>query len=95
MYERDDVKKHVSAIPTYEVEALQFAAKMIGKIIKRRQDLGWTQSQLAKKTGIKQSNISRFEAAETIPRVDTLLTITFALGMKVDLGFEDQKYTII
>lgn len=89
-YARDDVTKLVSSIPSCEIEALQLSATLIGKIIERRQVLGWTQKQLAEITGLKQANISRFESAQIIPRTDTLLTIALALGLKVDLNINEK-----
>lgn len=43
---------------------LQLANRL--KLIRQRN--GWTQSELAKKVGLKQATISHFENALTVPR---------------------------
>ena len=42
-----------------------------------------TQEELARRTGIRQSNISRIESGACSPRISTLQKIADALGMKL------------
>lgn len=59
----------------------------LSKILKER---GWTQSQLAEKTGVNQASISRFD---TQTRHDDrhLFAISSALGCKIEDLFEVEK----
>lgn len=45
-----------------------------------------SQRDLAKKTGIKQPMIARIENFDTIPRLDTLVKISRALELKIELS---------
>ena len=49
-----------------------------------RQKRGWTQTELARKAGVKQSVLSYIESGKTKhPRIDTLSAIASALGVSV------------
>lgn len=55
---------------------------MIKKLRERR---GWTQSELARKAGIKQGVLSDIETGKTKhPRIDTIAAIAQALGVPVE-----------
>lgn len=54
------------------------------RITEIRNSLGWTQEQLAERTGLAQSNIARIEAGRYSSRLDTLALIAEAFGCKVD-----------
>ena len=47
-----------------------------------------TQKELAEKTGIRQSNISRIESGASSPTVDTLARIAAGLGKKLKIEFQ-------
>ena len=50
-----------------------------------RQKLGWSQSELARRAGIKQGVLSYIENGRTKhPRSDTLAAIASALGVTVE-----------
>lgn len=54
-----------------------------------REDAGLSLRELAHKTGIDASALSRYERGRKIPRVDTVETIATALGM--ELGFRPAR----
>lgn len=59
-------------------------AEHIGKTIqKMRDEKGWTQTQLAEKSGLQQSHISRLEAGAHSPSWKTLEKIAKALDVEV------------
>lgn len=45
-----------------------------------------TQSELAEKSGIRQSNISRIENGNAVPRLDTLCALASAMGKKIRIA---------
>lgn len=57
----------------------------IGQNIKKyRKEIGLTQTQLAKKLGIIQSNIHRWEADKIIPSIETIKKLAETLDISVD-----------
>jgi len=46
-----------------------------------------TQKELAEKTGIRQSNISRIENGSASPTIDTLARIAAGLGKQLKIDF--------
>lgn len=57
-----------------------------------REKQNWSQKYIAEKTGIPNSNISRYETGTRKPDVDTLITLADFLGCSVDylLGISDE-----
>lgn len=54
------------------------------RIKKRRQELGWTQDQLAQKAGISKSFLSDLENGKRSVGAENLLDIARALGVSLD-----------
>lgn len=70
------------------IEVSSKVARIILALIEERVKKGLTQQQLADKCGMKQSAIARMESIESIPRLDTIIRVTTALGMTMDSGRE-------
>lgn len=59
---------------------------MIQKILRaRRQELGWSQADVAKKMGAAQSQISEYENGNAQPTLSVLESWAFVLGYRVGL----------
>ena len=54
-----------------------------------RKELGLTQSELGKRAGISQPNITRFESGHYNPSLEFLVKIAGAMGKKVKVTLED------
>lgn len=54
------------------------------RIRQRRQELGWTQDQLAQKAGISKSFLSELENGKRSVSANNLLDIARALGVSID-----------
>ena len=52
-----------------------------------RSSQGMTQSRLAERSGLKQSNISRIESGEDMPTLETLHAVAKGLGKKLEIRF--------
>ncbi|GAB4259421.1 helix-turn-helix domain-containing protein [Thermincola ferriacetica] len=88
----DDFEQLVKSVHTEEeFNELKFVSDLISDLVKARIDKGWTQTELAQRTGLKQSAIARLESQSTIPKIDTLFKIAYALGLK--LVIEDATKT--
>ena len=61
----------------------------------RREELGWSQRQLAERAGMSQPSVGRFEAGGTNPTLPLLERLAQALGLTAEwLGAEDQARLI-
>ena len=56
-------------------------------ILKARNEKNLTQAELAKSSGIRQSNISRIETGQVVPSLATLRKIAKGLDMKLEIRF--------
>lgn len=80
-----DVVAGVRAISGAEKQEIRLLDAIVAVIVKRREFLGWTQQQVAEKCGLTQTAIARLENQGAIPRMDTLIKVADALGLKVQL----------
>ena len=64
------------------LRALQFKYRMINLLIQERGRLGWTQEQLAERSGIGQPEISKIERGRKSPTLETYARLAAALGME-------------
>lgn len=58
-------------------------------LINERTHSGYTQKQLAEKTGLSQANISRIENGQASPSIATLKKIADSIGKKLVIEFVD------
>lgn len=76
-------KEYIALQPEYEI---------IDKLIRARTEQGITQKELAKKCGIKQSNISRLENGKGNPTIKFLQKIADALDSDLFIEFRKRSY---
>lgn len=70
-----------------EYEALQPEYEVIKALIGARIEQNLTQEQLAKLSGIRQSNISRIESGACSPTIATLGQLANGMGKKLRIEF--------
>lgn len=70
-----------------EYEAIRPEYEAIRAVIAARLECNMTQKELAEKTGIRQSNISRIENGTSSPTVDTLARIAAGMGKQLKIEF--------
>ena len=70
-----------------EYEAIQPEYEVIRALIGARIAQNMTQAQLAEKSGIRQSNISRIESGSCSPTVSTLQQLAEGMGKKLHIEF--------
>lgn len=90
----DDYMKEIEE-DTIETQTIRQIAHMVADIVRRRKMLGWTQEEVAKKAGLTQAQVERLENSSQIPRVDTLIKVAVALGLKIKLNeVEEESATV-
>ena len=63
-----------------EIRESDLRVAIIGELIKARQEQNLSQRDLEQLSGVKQPIISRMEAGETSPQIDTVLRVLAPLG---------------
>lgn len=71
-----------------EWDALQPEHALVQAMIDARKRTGLTQQQLAEKTGISQSDISKFETGGGNPSIKTLQRLATGMGMILHVEFK-------
>jgi predicted transcriptional regulator len=84
-----DVRDQLTSLTEEQKEQSQISADLISTIVKRRNELGLSQRQLADKCGIHYVAIARLEKNGVIPRIDTLSKIVKPLGLRIKLELTD------
>ena len=56
-------------------------------VLRTRNEEHLTRSELAERTGLRQSNISRIEKGQTMPSIATFSKIAHDLGKRLEIGF--------
>ena len=72
-----------------EYEASREDFEVARALIAARLDAHLTQKELAQKSGIRQSNISRIENGNSSPTVSTLQALANGMGKKLKISFID------
>lgn len=92
----DDFKRAQLKDPEFaaEYKALEPDYEIIRQIIRARIDQDLTQSELAARVGIKQSNISRLESGTYNPSLDFLKKIASGLGKELHIEFRDISHQL-
>jgi HTH-type transcriptional regulator/antitoxin HipB len=70
----------------YEQARLRF--ELADAVRARREELGWSQRQLAERAGMSQPGVARFEAGGTNPTLPLLERLAAALGLTLAVSLE-------
>ncbi len=82
--EFDQIVKSSMSEEEYERHIL--ISKISADLIRLRLEKSMTQTDLAKKSGLKQSAIARLESEEVLPKLNTLLKLAKALDANINLN---------
>ena len=74
----DDVEREI--FTPEELAESDVRVAIMCELIKARRERGISQRKLEEMTGIKQSVIARMETGKSMPKLDTIVKILFALG---------------
>lgn len=75
--------KEIDPIVKTDIEEMETLATIVSKIIERRNELGYSQRDLANLCGLPHSSVARIETYKVMPKVDTLIKIMIPLGLKL------------
>lgn len=85
LQENPDVKK--------EVDLLEFKYEIISALIKYRRKNNISQKEFAKRIGVKQQMISRFEKGNVDPRLSFISKVLYGINIKINLTEKDYVMT--
>lgn len=74
-----------------EYEKMQPEFDVTKTLMESRIEQNMTQKELAERTGIRQSNISRIENGVSSPNISTLQKLAEGLGMSLQIKFVPRK----
>ncbi|WP_290768082.1 MULTISPECIES: helix-turn-helix domain-containing protein [Exiguobacterium] len=84
-------KKYADIVGNDHVEKLQQQGYIAAQIKKQRRQLNISQQELADRIGKPKSTIGRIEAGLTIPRADTLYSLSKALNIPLIIDGTNQN----
>ena len=88
MRTREDYKKDAkstSDVVKQDIEEMEVLAAIVTAIIDRRNELGYTQRDLAVICGLPQSSVAIIEACIVKPNIETLIKIMKPLGLTLSV----------
>ncbi len=78
-------KPRTHAAPTASVTAPHHQEALLGKLRQAREELGWSQQDLAECAGLSRMSVARSESAQAQVKLATFLHMAHALGLSVTL----------
>lgn len=79
------VLKRLSGEAKKEYYLAVFTSHLVASLRRTRKSLGINQSELAKRTGLKQSYISKIENLEKNPTIETIAKYCYALNFSLEV----------
>ena len=83
-FENDLIEKHPSY--KHDIEVIDAYVNIVTAIIKKRDELGLSQRDLARICELPQSSVARIESFTVTPNIDTLLKIMLPLGLTLTVA---------
>ncbi len=74
-----------------EYEQTRLRYELAEAVRLRREELGWSQRQLAERAGMSQPGVARFEAGGTTPTLPLLERLAQALGLTLNVSLGPQQ----
>lgn len=81
----NEVKESMTSLTDEEKQEIDMMSEIISQIIIRRQELGISQRELEKLSGVRQEAICRMEKTKNLPQLDTLVKLMIPLGLKLSV----------
>lgn len=71
-----------------EYDSLKLEERLAAEMVRARLAAGLSQTELARRIGVKQSAIARFESGRHVPSLDTLRSYAEATGSRLVVGLK-------
>lgn len=81
---KEEAKK-ISPSIKQDIEEMEILADLVSAIIKKRNQLGISQRELASRCNMPQSSIARIESKAVKPNLETLIKIMSPLNLKLSV----------
>ena len=84
----EDFKKNAKKLnetTKQDIEDMESLAAIISTIIEKRNELGYSQRELAQICGLPQSSIARIESCIVKPNIETIIKIMRPLGLTLSV----------
>ena len=78
--------KQMNDLTKQDIEEMEALAKIISAIIERRNELGYSQRELADICGLPHSSVARIESCTVKPNIETLIKIMKPLGLTLSVS---------
>ena len=75
----------------YDLQTQEISDGIVQALIVERNRQGFTQQKIADDTGMKTSNVTRFESCKYTPTLDVLTRYADALGKKLRIELVDKE----
>lgn len=75
----------------YDLQTKEVSDEIVQALILERKRQGFTQQRIADDTGMKPSNVTRFESCKYTPTLDVLNRYADALGKKLRIELVDKE----
>ena len=75
----------------YDLQTQEISDGIVQALIVERKRQGFTQQKIADDTGMKTSNVTRFESCKYTPTLDVLTRYADALGNKMRIELVDKE----
>lgn len=75
----------------YDLQTQEVSDGIVQALIVERKRQGFTQQKIADDTGMKTSNVTRFESCKYTPTLDVLTRYADALGKKLRIELVDKE----
>lgn len=88
-----DLKGKLKYKSDLEKEVVSEMARLVSNIIRERKKQNLSQRDLAFKAGITQAQVGRLETSSSVPSIETIMKVTLALGLKLELEGSENATT--
>lgn len=69
-------------------DSADIMSELAARLVEARNKIGFTQKQLAEKTGIYQADISKIERGLSNPSISTLQRLAEGMGLQIEVNFK-------
>ena len=77
-----------------EEQRQRVATDIVAQYVALRKEMGYTQEDVSKATGIARPNIARIESGRNTPTLEVLTKLAGALGMELEIRFVEKEKAV-